>query len=559
MHARSSHFLAVSLILPLLVACGDSQAPDTGSASNSSGSSGAAGTSGGNGESSAGSGGAGAGGAGAGGNQGGVAGAGGDSGTAGQSGVAGQSGAAGDGGAAGSVGQAGGGGTGGAGSGGADAGLVVDWSRSFGAVDVQSAEQVTFDEKGAILLAGLFRGSINFGLGPISNNTGETGPAAYLARLDGDGTPLFSFGLGQAKGALCRGLASSAGTTVVVGSFGKEVDLGKGTITSKMTDGSFQNDSFVATYGETGGAQWAFSIGQSGVYAAVGAVATDSKGRIFLGGQIQGKTALGPASPDENTGRVWLTSLQQDQTVDFAVGIENSQGITVRGMAIGPDGRLVVAAELFGEASLGGDIFTAPVDKRMVVVGTFDAQGKHQWSASYADPMYDFSVNGLSVSTDGSVWVVGSATAYLPGDVYDAQGLAMRFKPGAKAPEWTRLLQGKGDQFLTSVVAHPDGGAVATGYFQEELLQAGKPLLQGAQGLDAVVLGLSVEGNARVLAHWGGPDDQVALGVALSSKKRLAFTGYYSGSVDFGAGPLTSAGEAGNSDAFLVVGSLGSP
>lgn len=423
---------------------------------------------------------------------------------------------------------------------------------------VQSGEQVSFDEKGAILLAGSFRGSINFGLGPLSNNTGETGPAAYLARFDGDGNPLFSLGLGQAKGALSRGIASSTGASVVVGSFGKEVDLGKGTITSKMTDGGFQNDAFVATYGETGGAQWAFSIGESGLYAAVGAVAADSKGQIFVGGQIQGKTTLGPASPDENNGRVWLASLQPDQTVKFAVGIENSQGITLRGMAVGPDGRLVVAAELFGEASLGGETFTAPLDKRMVVVGSFDAEGKHQWSASYSDPQLDLSVNGLSVGADGSVWVVGGATAYLPGDVYDAQGLAMRFNPGAKAPQWTRLLQGEGEQFLTSVVAHPDGGAVATGYFRNELLGEEGPLLQGAQDLDAVVLGLSAEGSPRVLAHWGGPDDQVALGVALSNKKRLAFTGYYSGTVDFGTGPLTSVGEAGNSDAFLVVGSLGS-
>jgi hypothetical protein len=369
---------------------------------------------------------------------------------------------------------------------------------------------------------------------------------------------LFSFGLGQAKGALSRGIASSAGASVVVGSFGKEVDLGKGTITSKMTDGGFQNDAFVATYGETGGAQWAFSIGESGLYTAVGAVATDSKGQIFVGGQIQGKTTLGPASPDENNGRVWLACLQPDQTVKFAVGIENSQGITVRGVAVGPDGRLVVAAELFGEASLGGETFTAPLDKRMVVVGSFDAEGKHQWSASYSDPQLDLSVNGLSVGADGSVWVVGGATAYLPGDVYDAQGLAMRFDPGAKAPKWTRLLQGEGEQFLTSVVAHPDGGAVATGYFRNELLGEEGPLLQEAQALDAVVLGLSAEGSPRVLARWGGPDDQVALGVALSNKKRLAFTGYYSGTVDFGAGPLTSVGEAGNSDAFLVVGSLGS-
>jgi hypothetical protein len=514
----------------------------------------------------------GAGGAGAGGaDTGGASGQAGEGGASGQAGGGGTS-AGGDGGVggagaggeggAGAGGAAGGGGAGNAGAGGAADLLTfsVKWSDRFGADGPQSGDLVAVDGEGSIFLAGLFRNSIDLGGGPISNDTdgpfGETGPAGYLARFSESGVHQYSHGLGQAKGSLAHAIAARSGSLRVVGEFTGMIDLGGGLMMSTLDKADINNDAFLASYAPDGSGALSKLVGGTGPYAYAGGVAVDTQGHTVIAGQIQGTTAFGPASPSVNEGEVYLAAFTATGEQVYAVGIEGSRGVTVKGLAPRAGGGVVMVAELFGTATLGGASYTAPEDKRILVAAAFDAKGQLVWDTDYPDKDRDLSATGVSVGPDGTVWVSGYGTAYLPTDEYDSDALVLSFGHDANEPSQAFRYGGQGNQYAWSIAAHPDGGAVVVGAFENTFEQDQTVLLtsQGAQ--DAFLLFVGGQGLRRNVLSWGGPDDQLALSVAITPAGLVAVSGYFSGTVDFGAGSLTSVGAPGNSDAFLLAGSF---
>jgi hypothetical protein len=504
----------------------------------------AAGNAGQGGQAQGGAGGDAAGSSGAGGDAAGAAGAGGDA--AGSSG-------------AGGAGAGGVGGSAGVGGGSGALSFAVDWTQRFGVEGPQSGERVAVDGQGSIFLAGSLRTAIDLGGGPITNETdgpfGETGPSGYFARFSEAGKHVYSHALGAGKGSLAHGIAAQAGALQIVGEFTGTIDLGKGPLTSGLDKADINNDAFLAGYTPDGLPSTAQTIGGSGPYAYAGGVAIDEGGLTVIAGQIQGTTKLGPTSPSVNEGEVYLAALKPDGSADYAWGIEGSRGVTVKGLVPRSGGGVLMVAELFGSATLGGQTFNAPPDKRLVVVAAFDKKGQHVWRSALLDVDRDLSATGVSVGPDGTVWATGYGTTLLPTDEYDADAFVISFDKDGKALTKNDY-GGKGNQYAWSIAAHPDGGAVVVGSYENSLDQDKKTLLVSGGAQDAFLLFVGVEGLSRNAISWGGPDDQVALSVAISPAGLVAVTGYFSGTIDFGKGPLSSVGGPGNSDAFLLAGTF---
>ncbi|MEO8479883.1 MAG: hypothetical protein ABI542_09660 [Gemmatimonadota bacterium] len=116
---------------------------------------------------------------------------------------------------------------------------------------------------------------------------------------------------------------------------------------------------------------------------------------------------------------------------------------------------------------------------------------------------------------------------------------------------WVYSFGGSGADVPTAIAATPDGGTVVVGYGSGGGL-CGGTVATSLGGRDVLVLKLSATGECEWAQLLGGPDDDEARGVAVSSDGSINVVGFFSGTADFdGAGSLALQ-SFGQSDGFLL-------
>jgi hypothetical protein len=128
-------------------------------------------------------------------------------------------------------------------AGGSDIGLarlttdgMLLWGKRFGSTQADNARGVAIDPFGAIVLAGDFGGSVDFG--------GETlvsagGMDVVVAKYDPQGTRVWSKRAGNTAAQVARGVAADASGVLVTGNFAGAMDFGGGALTSAGGDDVF--------------------------------------------------------------------------------------------------------------------------------------------------------------------------------------------------------------------------------------------------------------------------------------------------------------------------------
>jgi hypothetical protein len=108
-------------------------------------------------------------------------------------------------------------------------------------------------------------------------------------------------------------------------------------------------------------------------------------------------------------------------------------------------------------------------------------------------------------------------------------------------PLWSGTIHGPGTQRGLRVAAAPDGELVVAGLLAGEA-STGVRTLTSAGGSDVFVVRYSADGNPVAAERWGDAADQVVTGVVVDDGGNVILVGHFMGEIDFGDGPLTSAG-----------------
>jgi hypothetical protein len=342
-----------------------------------------------------------------------------------------------------------------------------------------------------VFVAGTFAASISFD----ALGLGAFGGAMYVAGLrTADGAPFFARQYGDGGGVEVHDVAASSTSFFVAGSFTAATSFGMGTATP--TGGG---DGFAAAYTtSTGMPRWQRPITGTGIEVATSVAVRSPGGEVLVGGRFDGMLTITP--PRTTAGGTdgfvsWLNA-----TSGMVMGSSYYGGLgeeSVEELASGPSSPLVACAGTFDTMFTVGARTLIPVGGTDVFVSLLDPVGLPMDPWSYGGPGDD-DVTGIAMDDlRGGVYAVGTF------------------------PSGSITFGGPGGDVVL-------GTAATNGY--------------------AVAMEMPT-GRARWEARIGGPGDLAPADVAARTVS-IAIGGWFTGGTNFGAGPVTSAGDR---DAFLMT------
>jgi hypothetical protein len=385
------------------------------------------------------------------------------------------------------------------------AGGVLVWSRRYGDISNQVVFDVAVDPSRSPVLVGSFGGSVDFGGGPMVA-VGERD--AFITKLTPDGTHLWSKGYGNDRARVTSVAMTGSGQLFVAGEFRGDLDFGSGQLLQSPTT----HGGFLASFGPDGSVRWSNAFGGDLRWEMLGAdfprLAVGQDGAPVLVGRLRGTMVFDQP--------LTAAGLEDIYVAKFAGG----DGAPIWSRVVAGDG-----ANLATPLTLVADVQTDSHDNVLfdgafsstLNFGTFtvDSQGSQNVYVAKYTPAGDFT------------WVVkptGSYAASLAGIGVDANDQVL---------------------FAGSYFGQPD--------FEGNVLPAPPPEVPGAAN---IFLGKVGEDGAHRLtrAYVGGTcssntDCTIPSSVAVDGVGNIIISGILQSSVDFGLGPLASAGSG---DVFLA-------
>lgn len=349
---------------------------------------------------------------------------------------------------------------------------------------------------------------------------------------------------GDAKSQMVHDLALDAdGNTVLVGQFDGTIAFGTTTLTSAGL-----GDAFVAKLDPTGKPLWAFRYGDAAETQAAQAVALDAQGNVFVTGYFRNTIEFGASVLTSAGGAdVFVAKLSGNSgTTLWATRFGNVSDDQL-GLALTVDavGNPFVAGTFAGTLTFTQNITSAGLQDGFVA-RLDGATGTPAWGTRFGGTDYDVA-RGVALDESGGVIVVGD---FLGAFSIGASNLASagatdvlvaRFDANTGNPIVAKRFGGAGHDSARSVAIAAGAGPVLTGEF-EEAIDFGGAALTSAGGTDVFVAELDVAGKHVQSRRFGGFGDESARRLALDGKKNLLLGGFTTGTVDFGAGPVSSAG-----------------
>jgi hypothetical protein len=178
-------------------------------------------------------------------------------------------------------------------------------------------------------------------------------------------------------------------------------------------------------------------------------------------------------------------------------------------------------------------------------VAKYTPAGAYVWAKNFMSTSDDI---GYGVAVDSGDNVI--ATGYYSGSVNFGGGylptasssaiFIVKLSAGGTYT-WAKSFGGGSAAAGYSVAVDSSGNAVITGHFQGSADFGGGPLTS-AGSFDIFLAKYSANGDYMWAKRFGNTGSDEAYGVAADSAGNVIAIGYFSGTVDFGGGPLTSAG-----------------
>jgi len=435
------------------------------------------------------------------------------------------------------------------------------WSKWYGGTGADSGKGVAVDSGGNVVVVGQYQGTVDFGAGLVTSYTNpSSGPTVdvFVAKYSSSGSPIWSRSIGGDASDSANAVAvDSSGNVVVTGyQASSSVDYGGGML--GMRGGT---DVFVAKYSSTGGYVWAKTVGGTGYDGGTG-VAVDGTGNVYVAGYFELSADFG-GGPLVSAGSkdVFLVKYSSTGAYVWSKRIGGTGADLAGAVAVDGSGNVVVAGNFQGTIDCGGGPLTSAGLGDMFIA-KYSATGQYLWSKRFGGTGDDY-VHGVAVDGVGDVLLTGQFTNTIDfgGPALTSAGYEDIFLAKLSGASggyiWSKRFGSTTRTDIGYGVAVDGTGNVAiTGFFGYGVDFGGGTLV--AQDNDIFVAKYNSAGTYIAAKRYGDPagsptpSGQFGNAIAMSSGGNIFITGYFLGTLDFGAGGTMTSTPNGGADAFLA-------
>jgi hypothetical protein len=334
-----------------------------------------------------------------------------------------------------------------------------------------------------------------------------------------------------------------SGAALVTGWFNGSLQIDKNTLT-----GNGGQDAFLAKLDPNGGVLWSKNFGDEQDQVGIG-VAVDTDGSVLLTGGFKG-TLTFTLDPLVSAGGfdVFVAKFTSDgvhlwsrrhATKDLEPDDQN--GVRV---AIDKLGSAYVVGDFAGNLSFGDSLVSK--GNKDVFLSCFNADGLHLWSKAFGGPGVD-SVKGVAVDDEGNVLVTGLFNGVADfGDVtpWDAKMgsdiFLIKLDPNGGLM-WGKQFGNDAEQYVRSISIDGHGDLLLAGDL-DGTLNFGAGNLSSVGLTDAFVLKLKKDGDHIWSKRFGDAKVEHGQAAVDDGSGDVLVTGRFSGTVTFGSESLTSVG-----------------
>jgi hypothetical protein len=212
----------------------------------------------------------------------------------------------------------------------------------------------------------------------------------------------------------------------------------------------------------------------------------------------------------------------------------------VAGVAVDARGNVFVAGAFSGTLDLGGGPLVSAGDDDVFLLA-LDPAGKHRWSKAFGGPGMQAAA-AVAVGPRGEVVVAGTLdqSADFGGGALVSAGLIDVFVAVLDASGrhlWSKRFGDAAEQEASAVAVGADGSVVLAGSYEGTLDFGGGPL-PSAGGDDVYLARLDAAGNHLWSKRFGDARAQKGRAVAVGEDGGVVLAGLLEGTADFGGGPL---------------------
>ena len=276
----------------------------------------------------------------------------------------------------------------------------------------------------------------------------------------------------------------------------------------------------------------------------------DSNGNITVAGYFQGNIDFGGGTVSSLGGQdIFIVKYSATGAYLWSKIMGSVADDYANELCVDRSGNIIVTGSFNYSVDFGGGTLTsASPGFSDIFLVKYSAAGAHQWSKRFGESGND---TGYGVTADavGNVVVTGS---FAGGADFGGGRLTSNLNSNdifvAKysatgVHSWSRGYGSTGDDHGNAVATDASGNVVVTGYFNNTIDFGGGPLTSAGMK-EIFLLALNSSGQPVWSRRFGGVSIDVANAVAIDGGGNIVITGFFYGTVDFGGGPLTSSSAA---------------
>jgi hypothetical protein len=273
-------------------------------------------------------------------------------------------------------------------------------------------------------------------------------------------------------------------------------------------------------------------------------VAVDGSGNVFVAGSFSGTVDFGGGPLTSAGGTdIFLAKYNSNGALQWSQRFGSTGGETALALTVDGAGSVVMVGQFNLTVDFGGGPLVS-AGGTDVFVAKYTSSGTHQWSQRFGSTSADAA---QSVTVDGSnnVIVAGSFALTVDfggGPLASAGGLDIFLAKynSSGTHQWSQRY-GSTVTDVCSGVASDGVNAVITGYFTGTVDFGGGPLAS-AGSTDIFLAKYNSAGVHQWSKRFGSTSSDVGYNVAADGSGNIVMAGRFVGTVDFGGGSLVSAG-----------------